>query len=214
MEATYTNSIQHRWKNSWQLTDFKYKFFVGIFILIIILISFPFFFNHIENRNGYQINDWLLLQLPSINLSYPIFTLIWFCAALTITQIVKQPKFFLLFLWGFIFLSLSRMLTISCVAFNPPNNLLPLVDPISNAFYGGKFITKDLFYSGHTATLFLMYLCLRKKWHKTTALIATISVGVMVLVQHVHYTIDVIAAPFFTYLVYLGAAKFVGKQKE
>jgi hypothetical protein len=31
----------------------------------------------------------------------------------------------------------------------------------------------------------------------------------MVLIQHVHYTVDVVSAPFFTYMVYLGARKIV-----
>ncbi|MCX6209264.1 MAG: phosphatase PAP2-related protein [Bacteroidetes bacterium] len=88
------------------------------------------------------------------------------------------------------------------VKFNPPKNLIALIDPITNTFYGGKFITKDLFYSGHTATIFLMYLVIDTKWLKNFFLVATLCVGVMVLVQHVHYTIDVIAAPFFTYLAY------------
>ena len=207
MEDKQRKNISNRWSACWKTRAFKNKFVVGIILLVIVLIAFPLFFNLIETRNGNQVNDWLLNHLPSSNLSYPIFSLLWFCAVLTITQAVKQPKIFLLLLWGFISLSLSRMTTISLLPLNPPDNLIPLVDPISNAFYGGKFITKDLFYSGHTSTLFLMYLCLTKPWHKTIVLIATILVGVMVLVQHVHYTIDVIAAPFFTYLVYLLAQK-------
>ncbi len=209
MEDNKTNGIGSRWSKAWQMPAYKKQVSIGVLILIIILSGFPFFFNTIEARDGYQVNDWLLRQMPSINLSIPIFSLIWFCAILTIVQAVKYPKFFLLFLWAYIFLCISRVITISIFTLNPPNNLVPLVDPIANAFYGGKFITKDLFYSGHTATVFLMYLCFQKHWHKRVALIASICIGVMVLFQHVHYSIDVFAAFPITYFIYLAAKKFV-----
>ncbi len=90
-------------------------------------------------------------------------------------------------------------------------HLIPLRDPISNLFYGSKntYITKDLFFSGHTSTLCLIFLCLTKKEDKCKALVATFAVGIMVLLQHVHYSMDVLAAPPLTYLVYLIAKRIV-----
>ena len=41
-----------------------------------------------------------------------------------------------------------------------------------------------------------------KKVYKTIFLISAIVVAVAVLLQHVHYTIDVFAAVFFTYACY------------
>jgi hypothetical protein len=101
------------------------------------------------------------------------------------------------------------MISIIVLPLNPPNELIELIDPISNSFYGSKFITKDLFYSGHTATQFLMFLCLQKRGDKLVTFISTIAIGVLVLVQHVHYTIDVVAAPFFTYLVFIITKKII-----
>jgi hypothetical protein len=90
---------------------------------------------------------------------------------------------------------------------NPPAGLLPITDPLSNVLYGSKFITKDLFYSGHTGTLLLIYLNLKKKPERIYTLLCTIAVGILVLVQHVHYVIDVVSAPFFTYCCYLLGCK-------
>ena len=90
------------------------------------------------------------------------------------------------------------------VPLDPPDGLIRLNDPLTSMVYGGKdkFMPKDLFFSGHTSNMFLMCLCLTKKTDKYLAFIATIAVGILVLVQHVHYTIDVLAAFFFTYIIY------------
>jgi membrane-associated phospholipid phosphatase len=111
------------------------------------------------------------------------------------------------FLYGFIILNIVRCISISLIPFNPPPGLIPINDPISNIFYGHTYVTKDLFFSGHTATQFLAFLCLQKKRDRLFGLLATIIMGVLVLVQHVHYTIDVLSAPVFAYLCYLAAVK-------
>ena len=88
--------------------------------------------------------------------------------------------------------------------------MVPLVDPLVNqAFYGGTVITKDLFYSGHTATVFLAFLCFNKKVLKIMALLATWLIAVMLLIQHAHYTIDVVAAPIFTYMIYKMVSRLI-----
>ncbi|MDQ6812275.1 MAG: sphingomyelin synthase family protein, partial [Bacteroidota bacterium] len=89
----------------------------------------------------------------------------------------------------------------------PPAGIVSLVDPILLPFYGPNGITKDLFYSGHTASMFLAYLVLRKKREKIIALVATIILAVALLFQHIHYTIDVVSAPLFVYIFFIIAKK-------
>lgn len=179
----------------------------GFAVLIGILSLYPLFFQHIENREGIILNDWLLKKMKPQDLSLFVFIPIWLITALTIFRCITNPQLLLLFLWCYTLLSILRIITISLVPLNPPQGLIPLIDPLTNIFYGGKFISKDLFYSGHTATLFLMSLCLQKQSEKILALIASIAVAVMVLIQHVHYSIDVLAAFPFAYLVFLAGKK-------
>ncbi|MDF2433986.1 MAG: hypothetical protein JWP44_3617, partial [Mucilaginibacter sp.] len=75
-------------------------------------------------------------------------------------------------------------------------------DPLTGVFYGEANITKDLFFSGHTATLTLIMLCLEKRTDKIIAFFAVVTVAVLLLVQHIHYSIDILAAPVITYLCY------------
>jgi hypothetical protein len=41
-----------------------------------------------------------------------------------------------------------------------------------------------------------------KKGDKLVTLFSSIAIGALVLIQHVHYTIDVVAAPIFTYAIF------------
>ncbi|MES2849472.1 MAG: phosphatase PAP2-related protein [Bacteroidota bacterium] len=87
---------------------------------------------------------------------------------------------------------------------------LPLSkDPLTSITYGGKdvFMTKDLFFSGHTSNMLMLAMCLEKKSDKWWGYIAAVSVGILVLLQHAHYTIDVLAAFIIT-----GFVVMVGKR--
>lgn len=167
------------------------------------------FFQAIEVRDGIDVNDILLSILPAKDCSEAIFILIWSCVALATLRFLNNPMLFIVFLWSYVALCLTRIITITLVPLNAPPGLIPLRDPLSNYFYGQVFITKDLFYSGHTATLFLIFLCLEKKNDKLIVLLSTGIVGLLLLVQHVHYSMDVLAAPFFAYFNVFCARKFL-----
>ncbi|MBU3745657.1 MAG: hypothetical protein FGM61_14135, partial [Sediminibacterium sp.] len=64
------------------------------------------------------------------------------------------------------------------------------------------FITRDLFFSGHTATMIMIGLLLPRKWEKILAFTAAVLVGFFVLMQHIHYSIDVLGAWLFTWFLY------------
>lgn len=197
------------WKNNWQSTDYRRKLISGLIIISLILITLPFFYQAIEQRNGIKFNDYLLQWLPAYDLSLFIFVTIWSMALLTFHRFKQDPQIFLTFLWGFILINLSRFVSIGLVPLNAPDSLVAIHDPISNYFYGPKFITKDLFFSGHTAAMFLMFLCLKKRSDKILTFIATIVIGIAVLIQHVHYTMDVFMAPVITYFLWVGAKRIV-----
>jgi hypothetical protein len=196
------------WKAALKDDFFKIRLIIVSVVFVAILCVFPYFFQHIEQRNGKLLKDFIIDNVKPFDASVPIFICIWGITALVIVRCIKQPQLFLTSLYSFTILTLFRMVTISLVPLNPPHGLIPLVDPISNFFYGkSHFVTKDLFFSGHTSSQFLYFLCLPKKEDKILALISTICVGSLVLLQHVHYTIDVVAAIPLTYLCFLAGKK-------
>ncbi len=197
------------WSEAWQLRSFRNKTFVALTLVAIILFTLPTFFAFIEKREGMVLQDFVLDAIPAMNVSVPTFVIIWSMVLLVFYRIYQNPRLFLVIAYGFILMCLCRVLTISILPLNPPPGLIMLKDPIANIAYGGNgiFITKDLFYSGHTGNMFLFFLCLQAKWDKIFALTAALLVGILVLVQHIHYTIDVLAAFVFTYFIYLAAKK-------
>ncbi len=199
-----TKAIALAWRKAWGQRAYRVKTITATVLLLVILMSFPFFFAFIEQREGIQFNDKLLKLIPPIDVSGLTFILIWSMNLFICFRSAQNPDIFLVMLSSLVLLCLSRMITITLIPLNPPMGLIPLRDPISSLFYGGTevFITKDLFYSGHTSTQFMIFLCLKKRNDKIVAFFATVIVGILVLVQHVHYTIDVLAAFVFTYAIY------------
>jgi hypothetical protein len=197
------------WKLAWGNTVFRKKVYTGFLLTVVIFTCLPFFFQYIQQRPGIVLNDWVLNAIPSHNVSALIFICIWSTLLLTLIRAYKDPGFFLLMLYSYSIVCIFRYITMSLVPLETPKGLIPLIDPLSNLFYGKKFITKDLFFSGHTSTLFLMHLCFQHRRDKYFSLATTILVGALVLVQHVHYTIDVLAAPIFTFIAYKITKKWI-----
>ena len=202
------------WSSAWKLPSYRWKFYIGLLIFICILIALPFFFNVIETRNGFVFSDFVLQWIPPQNVSVAVFFLIWSSCLLLVIRMYRDPMMLLLMLWAYNGVTLVRMACIGLLSLNPPVGLIPLADPITNQFYGKQYITHDLFFSGHTTTVFLIFLCLRKKADRLYVLFASITLGILLLIQHVHYTIDVLAAPVFTYAVYRMALLFTKRENE
>jgi len=74
--------------------------------------------------------------------------------------------------------------------------------------------TKDLFFSGHIAIPLVGFLLIKNKKVKIISLIAAIAMSFGVLAMHVHYSIDVFAAPFIVFGIYYLINKYLNKYTE
>jgi len=193
------------WQIAWNVPAFRVKILLGLFLMSIILFFLPDFFLYIQGRDGFTVSDYLLRTLPAQDVSMYIFLVLYPAIGFFMWQVIGNTEMCVTGLWGYIFMCLARMITISIIPLSEPASLVHMSDPFSILFYGSSVITKDLFFSGHTATLCLIGLCLENKTQKRIVFIATAVLGVLLLIQHIHYTLDVLAAPVFSYLFwYLG----------
>lgn len=178
-------------------------------MLTSILMTLPYFFAYIEARNGVILNDILLRYLGPFDLSVPIFIVIWSTTLLFIIRSIYYPSIFLQAVYCLSLLLLIRILSIYLTPLDPPATIIAIKDPLTSITYGGKdvFITKDLFFSGHTSNILMLALCFEKRTDRIIGIVAAILVGIFVLIQHAHYTIDVLAA-----FVITGFVVMVGKK--
>jgi hypothetical protein len=205
LESTQPFSgMYDRWSKALGSAVFRKQAIVYLLIFIAILIAFPHFFAFIESRQGWQLSDPLLGMIPAKDLSIFIFSTLWLMSLFLIVRMIQQPSLALLAIVAIDLIFLTRMVTIILFPLEPPPGLIALEDPISNFFYGKAhgFITRDLFFSGHTSSMIMIGLLLPGKWEKRLAFAAAIAVGCLVLVQHIHYSIDVLGAWVFTWFLY------------
>ena len=180
----------------------KIEIILTIVFLTIILIIFSNFLEYIEGRQGASLPDPILNLFNPVDLTWLTFGLIYASLIIAIINFLKEPDKLLLALQSYSLMVVFRLITMYITPFAAPEKLILLDDPFVQFFGSGQILTKDLFFSGHTATLFLLFLIADKKSLKIFFLICTIVVATAVILQHVHYAIDVIAAPFFAYTSY------------
>lgn len=199
----YIKQINQNWKQAWRNRTFSMEFLFGVVALVTLAIFTYYFFDYIENLSGGVVmNDWVLRLLPAKNVSIPIVFFELTVIVLFAIRSLPNPGIIITFIIAYLFVLISRDITIGITQLRPPTGLIALKDPIAALIYKTTAVNRDLFFSGHTSLLFLFYLCSTKKADKIFILFAVIFVGVLLLIQHVHYTVDIVCAPFFAYSCY------------
>jgi len=190
------------WQTFLRSKRYLIEFIITVLLLILIMILFPQFLQFIEGREGVVLNDPILNLFNPVDLTWLTFAVIYLSIILFLSTILMKPFKLMLALQTYGLMVIFRAIAMYLTPLNPPNGIILLDDPFVQLFGQGEILTKDLFFSGHTATLFLLFLLTENKKLRMIFLASTIVVGACVLFQKVHYSIDVFAAFFFTFLVF------------
>ncbi|MCW3102947.1 MAG: hypothetical protein JWO09_1387 [Bacteroidetes bacterium] len=171
-------------------------FIITIASLALILFAFLHFLTYNEARSGYHFNDPVLNLVAARDLSLVTFILTYGFAIAGLLIALRDPAVLVKLFAAYAILTLLRICTLYLLPLEPPAGILPLEDVLLRfSFYSGRANLKDLFFSGHTATLFLFAFAFRKPALKITFACAALLVGILLMLQHVHYSIDVAVAP-------------------
>jgi membrane-associated phospholipid phosphatase len=190
------------WKEFLKEKRNKTEVLITIIFLSAVLTALTNFLNYVEARKGVVLADPILNLFNPVDLTWLIFALIYVSLFVAIVTLSKNPKRLLFAVQVYTLMVAVRIVAMFLLPLNPPAKMIILNDPFVEYFGTGQTLTKDLFFSGHTATLFILFLVSENKIIKTIFLISTIAVAISVIMQHVHYSIDVFAAVFFAYACY------------
>ncbi len=172
---------------------------VTLLALIGTLVGLSNFLLWVEQRPDVVVlPDPVLARIPPRDLSTPTFALIYGGLLLGIVVLIRRPWELVRAVQSYVLLVLFRIALMWVTPLAPPAGFVMLADPFVESFGPAKALTRDLFFSGHTSTLFLVALVLPKPW-KWLVLGATTIVAVLLLWQHAHYTVDVLVAPFVAF---------------
>ncbi len=198
-ETDKSPAIKESWKDFLGDSSNKILAFSSLAVLLITLFLLSSFLTYNETRTGSVIHDPILALFDPINLTWSTFALIYSGLLLGIFHFSGNPPILIRAVLTYSFLALFRICMMYSIPLDPPVEMISLKDPFVELFGTGNTLDRDLFFSGHTSTMFMLFLLAYKSVYKKLFLAGVILVGTSVILQHAHYVIDVLVAPFVAY---------------
>ncbi len=169
---------------------------------------------YVLSLKGVPVNDIILNNIPTVDIDSFIIIGALSLTFLAVALFIVKPKYINFGIKSIALFIIIRSFFISLthLGVNPHEVIF---DPNSLGYNLYNFLYNshnDFFFSGHTGLPFMLALIFwpEKNWRKFFFLISFIF-GVSVLLGHIHYSIDVFAAPFMTYGIFVISQKLFKK---
>lgn len=192
--------VMRRWKHYAAQQEFRLAvlsscvWLVGAYVVMLFAIQFAT--DHASN----SVTDIVLSNIPVFDVDglfvYGTFLFVAFVFYLCVAHPKRIPfTFRSLALFWIIRAGFVTLTHIAPFAVQAP---VDFGTTITSAFFGA-----DLFFSGHTGAPFLLALIFwREAWLRYVFLASSVFFAVVVLLGHLHYSIDVASAYFITYTIF------------
>ncbi|CAN5677767.1 phosphatase PAP2-related protein [soil metagenome] len=196
----------------WKDGTFQRRFLLGVSLLTLSCIINFYAGTYATREASSSVTDIVLSNTRVYDVDfmfiYGALLLVLFIGALCFARPKRFP--FVLFSLSVFIFTRSIFISLTHIGPFPGSVALDLGTVTSKFVFGG-----DLFFSGHTGIPFLMGLLFWKdKVLRTIFFVWSVFFGVIVLLGHLHYSIDVLSAFFITYTIYHIASYFFPKEKE
>ncbi len=176
-----------------------------------------------QERVSSSVTDIILSNLPVINVDiFFVYGPIIFWAVIA-GFCIHDPRKIPFILKNVALFIVIRSIFITLTHIGPFPDLIPIDGSGTGIFHTAYTISNffffstgnDLFFSGHTGLPFLMALVF---WQhipmRIFCFISALFFGIIVLLGHFHYTIDVLSAFFITYTIFHISEKFFSKDQK
>lgn len=188
------------------------SFLRALLILCFALLIQNIAYYYVDYRvQGTWVGDLFLNNLPAFNLDFFIVQWALILTLLVLALQLLYPRYLpftlkalaLFLIIRSFFITLTHLgADLHQITLNPETLGFGLYDFLYNS-------KNDYFFSGHTGASFLMGLIFwREKFWRYFFFASSFVMGASMLLSHMHYSIDVFAAPFITYAIFAMAKYF------
>lgn len=178
--------------------------FLVALIFLALAVVFQFYASSYSVRvSSNFVHDILLDNLPIVNLNLVIVEGALAAIVGSIILLIAKPQYIVFTLKAAAIFIATRAVFVAATHLGIyPGQINPDTG-FFDRIYAGLGLEAGFFFSGHTGLTFLMSLIFwdERLWRYLYIALAVVF-GVSVLLAHVHYTIDVLAAPYMTYAIF------------
>jgi hypothetical protein len=184
--------------------EYRRSLIFGLVLLALALALQFYASSYSERVSSNFVQDIILDNVPVVNLNFLIVEGALAAIAGSIVLIVCKPRYILFILKASAIFIATRAIFIAATHTGIyPGQINPDMTGFFDRLYANLGLSGGFFFSGHTGYPFLMALIFwRERLWRWLYIAIAIVFGIAVLFAHVHYTIDVLAAPYITYGIF------------
>jgi len=197
--------IYFKHKNFWSKSRFFSLIASGLFFLLAILAQ-NYANEYVDYVVSTPVGDLLLDNLPTINVGFFVVQGVLIFTLIVIFLLLLFPEYIIFTLKSLALFIVVRSFFISLTHLGVnPSQLALNPDTIGFSIYNFFYSAKtDFFFSGHTGVPFLFALIFwKEKIYRYLFFLISFIFGASMLLAHMHYSIDVFAAPLITYSIFI-----------
>lgn len=198
------NSLITAYKRFWT-REKVVSFLQAVLLFILALVVEKYADLYVSHLKALPVDDLILSNIPTFDIDGLIIMAVLSLTFLIVILLLLKPRYIIFTIKALAVFVIVRSFFISLTHLGiDPHEVRFDTSNIGFGLYNFLYNTNgDFFFSGHTGIPFLMALIfwMEKPW-RYLFLAVSVILGASVLLGHIHYSIDVFAAPFMTYGIY------------